>query len=589
MKSYPADTSAAAIIIFEKGSTILNNEETAYLTYKRHVRIKVFRKEALNWANVILLVERGTLTKLNGITYNLEKDSAIRTEIDDKAIFKKRFNKYIDEISFTLPNVKEGSVIEYSYVVKGNIGIAAWKFQHSIPVVFSEYTIEIPTRYKMRHTLKGLIPPKYETKASVQKWTLNDIPAFKSEPLMPNEDDFVSSVEFSFAGDTWGHVAGTVWGDSNFGGTVKGSATGSSFLKRETEKATAGLTDTRQKIIAIHQYVKDHLEWDGTKGIYAADDLKDNFKTKKGTAADINLTMAAMLYHADVKIEMVLLSSRDNGFVRVDYPTARQFNYAICRAYVDTTAYLLDATEKYLPWHVLPQRCLNGVALAISGERYDWIDVESKVKDRTVATADLVLNDHGQLQGTLTYSRSGYAALEMRNDILKKGKERYVEDFIKSQASWNILKTEFQNLDDIEKSAIESHEISIQEHGVKSDQLIYIDPFIILKEDENPFKPEKRQFPIDFGVKNEKVYITNITLPDGYIVDEIPQPKVTTLPGKKGRFSYTVSQAGNRLTVLSSVQINERIFMEDEYPALREFYNRIVAKQSEQIVLKKKN
>jgi hypothetical protein len=588
MKSYPADTSAAAVFIFEKGSTILNNEETAFVTYKRHVRIKIFRKEALNWANVILLVERGTLTKLNGITYNLEKDSAVRTEIDDKAIFKKRFNKYIDEISFTLPNVKEGSVIEYSYVLRGNIGIAQWKFQHSIPVVSSEYTVEIPTRYHMRHKLKGLISPKHETKASVQKWTLYDIPAFKSEPLMPNEDDFVASIEFSFAGDTWGHVAGAVWGDSNFGGTIEGTATGSSFLKREAEKATAGLTDTRQKIIAIHQYVKDHLEWDGTKDIYAADDLKDNFKTKKGTAADINLTMAAMLYHADVKIEMVLLSSRDNGFVKVDYPTARQFNYAICRAYVDTIAYLLDATEKYLPWNVLPQRCLNGVALAISNERYHWIDVESKVKDKTVATADMVLNDNGQLQGKLTYSRSGYAGLEMRNDILKKGKERYVENFIKSQTSWNILKTEFQNLDDIEKSAVESHEISIQQHGVKSDQLIYIDPFIILKEDENPFKLEKRQFPIDFGVRTEKVYITNITIPDGYIVDEIPQPKVTVLPEKKGRFSYTVSQAGNRLTVLSSVQINERIFMEDEYSALKEFYSRIVAKQSEQIVLKKK-
>jgi len=28
--------------------------------------------------------------------------------------------------------------------------------------------------------------------------------------------------------------------------------------------------------------------------------------------------------------------------------------------------------------------------------------------------------------------------------------------------------------------------------------------------------------------------------------------------------------------------------MQDEYPGLREFYNRIVAKQAEQIVLKKK-
>jgi len=417
---------------------------------------------------------------------------------------------------------------------------------------------------------------------------LTDIPAFKAEPLMPNEDDYVSSVKFSFSVSTWEKVTGNLWADRNFGGTLQNIVTGSSFLKKEAEKVIAGLTDPKQKIIAIQQYVKDHLEWDGTEDIYAADDLKDNFKDKKGTAADINLAMAAMLHEAGIRVEMVLLSTRGNGFVRVDYPTTRQFNYTICRAYIDTTAHLLDATEKLLPWNVLPSRCLNGIGLAISEKRYAWIDVESKGKSRTVANADLILNDNGELQGKLTYSRSGYAAFEMRTNIQKKGKERYVEDFGKKQQSWNILKSEFQNLDDIEKSAIETYDISIQEHGIPTGQLIYIDPFIIFKEDENPFKIEKREFPIDFGIRSEKIYVTNITIPDGYLVDEIPPPKITLLPENKGKFSYHVTQTGDRLTVVSSIQINERIFMPDEYPGLREFYNRIIAKQAEQIVLKKK-
>jgi len=589
MKRYAADTSAAAVIIFDKGSTALTNPQLGLLTYKRHVRIKVFRKEAFDdWASVTLFAERGTFSKLDGITYNLEKDSVVKSEIDDKAIFKRKYNKYIDEINFTLPNVKEGSVIEYNYVIKGNIGVAPWQFQYSIPVVSSEYAVEVPAYFNLRHTLKGLISPSRDAKNRMQIWRLKDIPAFKIEPLMPNEDDYVSRVEFSFSASTWETVTGNLWADRNFGGTVKGIVTGSSFLKKEAEKVTAGLTDTKQKIIAIHQYVKDHLEWDGTEDVYAADDLKDNFKTKKGTAADINLTMAAMLHQAGIRVEMVLLSTRGNGFVRVDYPTTRQFNYTICRAYIDTTAHLLDATEKYLPWNVLPQRCLNGIGLALSDDLYRWIGVESKAKDRTVATADLILNDSGELQGKLTYTRSGYAAYEMRNNIQKKGKERYIEDFGKMQQSWSILNSEFQNLEEIEKSAIEKHDISIQDHGISTDQLIYIDPFIIFKERENPFKIEKRQFPIDFGVRSEKVYVTTITIPDGYLVDELPQAKVTVLPENKGKFSYTVTQTGNRLTVVSNIQINERVFMQDEYPGLREFYNRIVAKQSEQIVLRKK-
>ena len=53
MKSYARDTSAAAIILFDKGSTALINSQSGMLTYKRHVRIKIFSKEALNdWASV---------------------------------------------------------------------------------------------------------------------------------------------------------------------------------------------------------------------------------------------------------------------------------------------------------------------------------------------------------------------------------------------------------------------------------------------------------------------------------------------------------------------------------------------------------
>jgi hypothetical protein len=589
MKSYARDTSAAAIILFDKGSTVLTSLQSGHLTYKRHVRIKIFRKEAFeDWVNVTLFSERGTFSKLQGITYNLEEESVIKSEIDDKTIFKTRFNKYIDEIRFTLPDVREGSVIEYSYIIKGEIGVSHWQFQYSIPVVFSEYTVEVPSFFNMNYTIKGLISPTYEIKNWTKKWVLTDIPAFKAEPFMPNEDDFVSSVKFSFSGSTWKAITERLWADENFGRTVTGIVPSASFLKKEAEKITAGLTNTRQKIIAIHQYVKDHLEWDGTEDIYAAANLKDNFKSKKGTAADINLAMASMLHKVGVRVEMVLLSTRGNGSVRTHYPSTRQFNYTICRAYGDTTEYLLDATEKYLPWNVLPERCLNGIGLSISEEKYSWINIESKAKARIVAGMDLILNANGVLQGKLTYNRSEYAANEMRKHFHKKGKERYVSDFVKKHQSWNILNSEFLNLEDNEKSVFEVHEISIEDHGITTDEFMYIDPFIIFKEDENPFKIEKRQFPIDFGVRTEKGYVTNIIIPDGYLVDEIPPAKLMVLPKNKGKFSYNVTQTGNRLTVVSNIQINERIFMQDEYPGLREFYNRIVAKQAEQIVLKKK-
>lgn len=583
MQHYPGDTSAAAVIIFDNGSSTLAALGARALTYKRNVKIKIFRKDAFDdWANVGLLVERGSFSKLKGITYNLENGKVIKSEIDDNSIFKKRFNKYIDEIKFTFPQVKEGSVIEYSYVIKGD-GLPPWQFQYSVPVIRSEYMVDVPAPFILRNTITGLLSPEHEEKNGVKKWVLNNIPAFKAEPLMPNESDYISGITFSYSLRTWNGINSNMWQDENFGGTI----TGFPFLKKYAEEVTAKLTDPKQKIIAIQQYIKDHLTWDGTEDIYAADNLKDNFTSKTGTAADINLAMASMLHKAGIRVEMVLLSTRGNGFVRMDYPTTRQFNYTICVAYADTTPYLLDATEKHLPWNVLPKRCLNGVGLVISDKGYTWVDVNTKVKSRSVVSADVTLNDQGELQGKLTYTRHGYAAYDMRDDLERKGKASYVEDFVKNRP-WSVLKSEFSNLDDIEKPVIETHELLIQDHGNKAGGFIYVDPFIAFKEDENPFKADQRKFSIDFVVLNEKVYLTNITIPDGYLVDEIPKSQALTLPDNKGKFTYATSQAGNRLTVVSSIQINERVFMPDQYPTLKEFYNRIVAKQAEQIVLKKK-
>ena len=79
-----------------------------------------------------------------------------------------------------------------------------------------------------------------------------------------------------------------------------------------------------------------------------------------------------------------------------------------------------------------------------------------------------------------------------------------------------------------------------------------------------------------------------ITIPEGYTVDELPQSKVLMLPGNAGKYVYNVANTGNSITLLSNFQINKSLFLQTEYPNLREFYNQVIAKQAEQIVLKKK-
>ena len=71
-------------------------------------------------------------------------------------------------------------------------------------------------------------------------------------------------------------------------------------------------------------------------------------------------------------------------------------------------------------------------------------------------------------------------------------------------------------------------------------------------------------------------------------MDEAPAPVAMSLPGGAGRFIYSVTPSEGMLSITSQLIINKTEFLQEEYPALRQFYAEIVAKQAEQIVLKKK-
>ena len=103
----------------------------------------------------------------------------------------------------------------------------------------------------------------------------------------------------------------------------------------------------------------------------------------------------------------------------------------------------------------------------------------------------------------------------------------------------------------------------------------------------NPFTREKREYPVDFGCPHKTSYVFLIDIPDGYAVESVPQNVSLALPDNAGTFKYTVSQAGGKIAVNCILSLSKTFFVMSEYPDLREFYARVVAKEAEKIVLKK--
>ncbi len=293
-----------------------------------------------------------------------------------------------------------------------------------------------------------------------------------------------------------------------------------------------------------------------------------------------------MLDKAGISVDMVLLSTRSHGFIRQAYPMARQFNYVVCAARVQDKVLLLDATEKHLPYTIIPERCLNGQGLVISKTNHGWINIDPKAKAKSIVSADLKVSADAEINGTINISDDGYNALDTRKDYHSKGEKDFTKDFL-NEKRWTATKSEFVNVTDLSKPISQTHGITIQDHASPAGNVIYLNPFVTSQLKGNPFKQDTRTYPVDYGAPSEIVYTCKISLPEGYVVDEMPQSKVIALPQNGGRFLYNISQSNGVINLTSIFTINRTLFTQTDYPILREFYSQVVAKQAEQIVLKK--
>ena len=200
--------------------------------------------------------------------------------------------------------------------------------------------------------------------------------------------------------------------------------------------------------------------------------------------------------------------------------------------------------------------------------------------------ADLLLSATGELSGKLVFIKEGYDAMSARNEYRDKGKENYLKEFL-AQQPWQVEKSEIANTDDADNPFVESYEVMISNQALITGDLMYVSPYVSLKQERNPFVLNERQYPIDLGTLQEKTLICNISLPAGYTVDELPQSKLIRFQDNSIKCTFNIAQTGNRITVVCNLLINKALFDQAEYSGLKDFYTRLVSKMNEQIVLRK--
>ncbi|MFC4722116.1 DUF3857 domain-containing protein [Geojedonia litorea] len=614
---FEKDSTANAVVLYELGKSYVDKKSFKLKT-EINKKVKILNRNGFNQSTIIEYLydngqRRETISNIIATTYNIEHNNVTTTSINKNEIFEEKYNNNYTIVKFTLPNIKEGSVITYSYTLESPFmyKYKEWRFQDEIPVLHSEYHTSIPALWDYNIKLVGFQKLAVND-AKIQRncleggngayadctnsiYVMKNIPAFREEDYMTTKDNYLSRIEYelkvfkNFNGNVENLTKSWKTTDSEFKTDPElGRQLGKSgMLKELIDHSLKNEPNALKKAETIFNYVQTNYTWNGKYEIFKDVSVKNLIKNKSGKVSEINILLHNLLEEYDIKVKPVLLSTRQNGLPTQLFPVISEFNYLIVQATINSKTYLLDATDKYVSFGELPFRCLNQYGRLLDfDDGSSWIDIAPDKVSVVHHKAELSLDDNSLISGTIDSKSTGYHAMPLKESFFGNPKA-HLDHYENKFTNINFLDYNVSTTDHSSFDFDESFKIEYQTEQVSNN--LYINPFIFKFFTENPFKLQERSYPIDFGFKDTFAYNMKIIHSDAFEAVEIPKEEMFSLPNNKGTVTLSSKAQGNEIMVYFKISFNDALFDPTYYNALKIYLGKIVDIQKNAlIVLKKK-
>ena len=627
---YELDSSANAVILFDKGVVNFDRaRRNLYgfcIVYERHTRIRLLHKNAFGLSTVVLARSiKGTtgmeIENIKGATYNLEDGKVVSTKLDKHDIFQEESGGLLlNKIVF--PNVKEGSVIEYTYrIIYPGFGyMPFWEFQGDYPILWSQYDITIPSLLDYITERQGYLPFTVDSSISTTKvlpvsapggyyggpalngtwtgnaveriWAIQNVPPLaKREAYITSLRNYTSKIEFqlsamTFQGiertfrSTWDQLVEELMRHENFGIPLTDR---NRWMTDELKKISGSSAPASPQ--EIYRYVRDHFDCSNTESIYLTQTLRKTWDEKKGNVADINLLLTALLRNQGFDAEPVILSSRAHGLAFEAYPLLKDYNYVITRINTGDGTYLLDASKNNLGFGQLPELCYNGSGRTVdAGHELIPLNTDSLTETRTTT---VILNNTDSLgySGSFSHTAGTFESMELRTRLKKTKPDEFFENLRKTMPSSKTMDGEGIYFLDNPETPIGWH------YNMKynfTTAKVYLNPVMHERMSINPFSAPERHYPVEMPYCMDYSYVVNMEIPKGYTISELPRSEKVILADTSALFEYIVGHDAERIQFHYRLRIKKTYFSVEEYKGLRDFFAFIIRKEKQQIIFSKK-
>lgn len=607
LKQVSFDKDAEAVILHDVAET--NYDANYQLITTRRIRIKILKESALDRANIEIPYyaedEFEWIKEIEGYTATTnEAGLPIITELDKAGIFKQKRNDRISVIKLAMPNVKVGSIFEYRYIStqKHYGGLSEWAFQSDIPTVFSYYNLVI--RPNLEFAYRVIKSPQYNVSVkSVADegrviFQMSNVAGLREEPYMDALEDYRNRIVFQLSeyltsygvkkkyATTWDELAKEMLSGPYFGRQIdKGLNASDEIIK--TAKA---ITNEIDRTLYLYSYIRKNFNWDGRYRTIAFDGLKKVWEQKKGNSGELNLLLINLLKEAKLETYPVLVSHRHIGLVNETYPFENQFNNVLAMVMANGKTFYLDATDPFTPPGYIPFNYINTKGFIVRKNA----TAPTLLKDPDRSIKNLIgirsrISANGKIEGELSCSSYDYSRIDRMEDLSDLKDDKFVYKHFTNDVNNIKIDSVF-----IDKKSADTlpllQQFKFETEGTVNGEYLLINLNQFFGFETNPFVAENRFTNIHFGtlVNNQLTHIYD--LPEGFKPEELPKNMNLIMPDKSITFlrSINYDASANKIMLRLKFEVNQPIFGPETYPAISQFFKKMVDMLNEPLVLRKK-
>ena len=584
------------------------------LVMKHYIRVKIFNERGRDkYSKVDIEFVKGSKVK-NVMARVIKPDGSI-VEVGKADVFEREIIK-TDKVkvkakSFAVPSIETGVILEYQYqevFPRSSANNMRMVFQHDIPIEKISYFFKPANN--TRYLTFNMSDNKFiKDKNGFYRATLENVPAIKSEPRMPPEDEVRSWLLLYYTDDLKGDSS-DFW--SRAGGyivrtwEIKDTLKPGKELKAAAAQITAGAATPDEQMAKLFEFCKTRIKnitFDTTLTDEQKDDIKpnkstgDTYKKLQGTGTDINELFASLATASGFEARLAFGGDRSEMFFNPRQAHVSFIHFSGIAVKINGSWQYYDPGSLFMQYGMMPWMEEFTSVLLLGYKDYITTKTPLSEPNKSMAkrTGKFKLLEDGTLEGTVKIEYSGQLSYIQKTDNYEKSanqREENLKDEIKKRMSTAELSDiNIENVTEPEKPFVYQYKVRVPNYAQKTGKRLFLQPGFFEYGREPEFSSATRKYDIYFSYPWSENDSVQIELPKNFTLDNADRPSTITDPQKISMLDISIgfNKMTNILTYNRKFYFggDERILFENSaYPNLKNLFDEFHKADSHTITLK---